>query len=373
MTPSSFRPTDQTTDRNGAEIYRIAVTYGLPDFVKSADADELLRPSQLPVQAYADPWTQTLPCHTPASTWLSAVTFLEKSAAWGERAPAVAERLTQFASYWNIVPSVVAVAEKLASAVAADPTASLPDQVFAYIVVDPRGRVIDRRLPLRDAGEVKLAVDYLRRYADQFSRNERARIADRVLGRADRLQIKLAADERDWLERTAGRGFCNPAEVVRALQMRGVVSGSPQMKAALDRLARTIATNPRAFTRPQLLKLAEVLDQVDRDLKLTPSSVLLPADELLFGVTWRKAAQDASSVCALTTGSVYDKRQFAKLSLDAVSELFGPEIADEVRYGLDRVDPEKMAAIASTLPRPDAELLDRLMAEAGQRPLMVRD
>ena len=39
----------------------------------------------------------------------------------------------------------------------------------------------------------------------------------------------------------------------------------------------------------------------------------------------------------------------------------------KVSRGLE-IDPEKMATVAETLPRPDAELLEQILSEAGQQP-----
>ena len=74
-----------------------------------------------------------------------------------------------------------------------------------------------------------------------------------------------------------------------------------------------------------------------------------------------------SRLCALQTGNVYEKEQLSKLAREDVANLFGNDFANEVCTGFD-VDPEKLAEVAHTLPRPDAELLEHLLSEVGQRP-----
>jgi hypothetical protein len=76
-----------------------------------------------------------------------------------------------------------------------------------------------------------------------------------------------------------------------------------------------------------------------------------------------------SSLCAMQTGNIYDKGQLSKLAREDVEGLFGTDFANEVCTGLE-VDVEKIAEIAATLPRPDAELLEQLLTEAGQHPQM---
>ena len=90
-------------------------------------------------------------------------------------------------------------------------------------------------------------------------------------------------------------------------------------------------------------------------------------EDVIFKVTYTKAASDRDALCTLQTGNIYEKDQLSKLAKADVEEIFGNDFASEVSRGLE-VDPEKMAAIAETLPRPDAELLEQLLAEAGQTP-----
>ena len=74
----------------------------------------------------------------------------------------------------------------------------------------------------------------------------------------------------------------------------------------------------------------------------------------------------------MQTGSIYEKDQLAKLAREDVEGLFGTDFVNEVSTGLE-IDAEKIAAIASTLPKPDAELLENLLAEAGQHPQLNKD
>jgi hypothetical protein len=71
----------------------------------------------------------------------------------------------------------------------------------------------------------------------------------------------------------------------------------------------------------------------------------------------------------MQTGNIYEKEQLAKLAREDVEGLFGTDFANEVCTGLE-VDSEKIADVAATLPRPDAELLEQLLGEAGQHPQM---
>ena len=121
--------------------------------------------------------------------------------------------------------------------------------------------------------------------------------------------------------------------------------------------------------QPELVQLAGVLDEVDYVLGLRGNyTELLPRPEdVIFSVTYTKAASDYGQLCELQTGSVYEKAQLAKLAREELISLFGEDFAKEACTGLE-VDPEKIAALAHTLPRADAELLEHLLTVAGQHP-----
>ena len=124
-----------------------------------------------------------------------------------------------------------------------------------------------------------------------------------------------------------------------------------------------------ALQPTELVKLAETIDIIDQALNLKgkyTDSIRRPED-VIFKVTFTKAASEQAELCTLQTGNVYNKDQLSKLAKEDVESLFGTDFANEVCVGLD-VDPVKMAEVAHTLPTPDAELLAPLLAEAGQNP-----
>ena len=91
-------------------------------------------------------------------------------------------------------------------------------------------------------------------------------------------------------------------------------------------------------------------------------------EDTIFAASLRIAREFIKNACVLTTGSIYDRNQFSKLSVSDVASLFGSELAEAVSDGI-LVSPKKMAKLAHTLPRPDAEVLDRLMTQMGQQPI----
>jgi len=360
---------DFRADRNGAELARLAGCYEFPQFVKAADFDALHDPGPLPDRVYADVVRRQLNCDTPASTWLSALYFFDKQAAFqpNER-QAIAQRLQVFGDYWRITPELNALAARaaaLAKAAAAPP----PDEVFAYIA--PNGT---RHAPLRTPLEVKAATDWLYANRDTLPFGVRNQIAEKILEKAAACGAGLGTERDEFLEKQAGRGFCLPDAVVTLVRNRARLAAREDLREGMNKTASLIEAEQRRFCQPDnLVKLAEVIDQFDRTIGLVGkhTAALPRPEDVLFALTHSKAATDLADRCALTSGSVYTREALSKVALDDVRSLFGEDFATGVRAGLD-VDPEKLAAAAATLPLPDAELFDALMESAGVHPVLAK-
>jgi hypothetical protein len=90
-------------------------------------------------------------------------------------------------------------------------------------------------------------------------------------------------------------------------------------------------------------------------------------EEVVFSVSLSKAAA-CTDLVALTTGSTYQPDDLAKLKPNDLRDLFGPEFVERVSDRLGNLEAEKLAEEARTLPRPDAQMLEKLLADAGVQP-----
>lgn len=364
---------DQVADANGAELFRLSQLYPFPEFVKKANLELVMKPGPLAVTVYADAVRRQYPCHNAASTWLSAAYFYEKKAEFHPKdAGRIEARLDHYVDYWRIRPAVEALKSKNAeyTKTAAD---SLPDSAYAWVWVAANGHK-ERRLPLRSAVEVKTAADYLHQYADRFDFKTRNAVARKIVTKAAAFGAGLG-DRREWLEKSAGMGVGDPRAIVAMIEDRAKLATDVAFRQGILKLAEAVRTTPRAALAPSALaELCHTVEQIDRTLGIFnkyAATVPRPED-VIFSATFTKAAAELSETCALTSGNAYRKEQFSKLALDAVSALFGDEFAAQVRKGVGDVDVEKMAELAATLPRPDAELLDAMMADADQRPVLTK-
>jgi hypothetical protein len=102
------------------------------------------------------------------------------------------------------------------------------------------------------------------------------------------------------------------------------------------------------------------------------TSVIKRPEDVIFSATYNQVKAAADDACALTSGNIYSRGDLASIKLADVRDLFGSEFADDVSGGLNNVDPEKLAELASTMPRDDAELFDKLATEAGIAPIQVK-
>lgn len=366
--PSSIL--DPAADANKAELTKLAKRYDFPDFVKSADLNTTMQPSdRVPVTAYADPVRKKFACHSPAATWLSAMYFHEKSAEYHPKdQERICERFEQMADYFAIRPAYDAVVKRASDLRGSD---QLPDSSYAYVWQSDDG-VKERYYPMTSSQQVKAAAEWLYDNRDRMRFSDRNTIGNKILEKAARYGASLGDNLTDFIEKQAGRGIPDPKELYTLLDRRASLAKTQDHRDGIKKLASSIQSTPHVALQPaELVKLATTVDMIDHAIGLHGKYTdLLPRPEdVIFKVTYTKAASDMGQLCAMQTGNVYEKDQLAKLAREDVEGLFGTDFANEVCTGLE-VDSEKIADVASTLPRPDAELLEQLLGEVGQHPQM---
>ena len=363
---------DHVSDVNGAELCRLAQLHDFPDFVKSADVNVTRNPGELPESVYAAPSIKAYPCHTPASTYLSALFFQEKAAEQHPRdAAQIRQRLDGMVNYWGIKAAVDQMRDEWTkqSKVAED---ALPDSDFAFVWKNEDGTV-DRHLRMSNAMETKVAAEWLYEHRDELVYADRRTMADKITEKAAQYGASLG-DHDTFIERQAGRGVCEPAAVVRMIRGRAKLANDQVSRDQINKLADTVETTPQFALDPgNLTKLAETVDTIDHSLRLVGkyTEALPRPEDVIFSAVFKEAKASINRSCSMTSGTVYDSGDFANLDLQSVKAAFGDAFANEVQSGLG-VDPEKCAAIAATLPLPDAELFDSVAQAAGINPLPVK-
>lgn len=365
--PSPSIVLDPANDKNKAELVKIAQRYDFPQFVRDADLETTMAPETIAVTAYADPVHKKYACHSAPATWLSAVYFHEKSAEYHPSEQVkICERFKRFSDYFGIRPAYDAIVKRANELRGSD---QLPDSSYAYVWQSKDG-VKERYYPMTNSLQVKTAAEWLNSNYDRIPFIDRNKIAGKILDKAARYGADMGEALTEFIEKQAGLGIPDPPEVCRMLENRAKLARKQEQRDAITKLAAAVRTTPHTALQPrELLKLAAIVDLIDHNIGLKGKySDLIPRPEdVIFKISYIKAAADIAELCTLQTGNAYAKSQFSKLAREDVVSLFGTDFADEVCRGFD-IDPEKIAEVAHTLPRPDAELLERLMSEAGQHP-----
>jgi hypothetical protein len=326
-----------------------------------------MNPADIAITAYADPVQKKYACHNAAATWLSAVYFHEKAAEYHPKQQArICERLTRFADYFGIRPEYDKIVKRAEDLRGSD---QLPDSSYAYVWQGKDGSK-ERYYPLTNSVQVKAAAEWLFANRDRIPFADRNVIATKILEKAAAFNANPGEELITFIERQVGRGWPDKAELQSALDYRVKLARTEEQRTAITKLAQALQnTPPLALQQPELVKLATTLDMVDYSIGLKGkyTELLQRPEDVIFRQTYTKTAAEHSRLCNLTTGNVYSKTQLAKLAREDMVNLFGPDFASEVCTGFE-INPEKLAAVAHTLPRPDAELLEQLLAEAGQYP-----
>lgn len=363
---------DHTRDLSGRETHRLLSLYPAPDFVKSASHEKLHGdPETMARNMYADPLNKLYPCHTAAATWMSSVFFADKRAEFTEKeAAAIETRLTAAANYFGVTGLINQTMEKVA-ADATDTTTKLSDDYFAIVWESDEG--IERHWPLRNKTEVKFAAAHFDKYRDDFTFEDRHKIANKILDRALQCGAPIGEYEH-MLEAAAGRGACAAKIAAQMLHDRAMLArrSHKDLSDELLKMSEIVLANPDdSRTEVVRLKLASIVDTFDRETKLYrlyDEGGLPRPEEVLFGVTEKMARDFTSQHVQTTTGNIYDLDDLEKLAVNDVRDFLGDDFLDAVSTGGVMMDRAKLAVVVPTLDRGMAAMLDRLLQDNGASP-----
>jgi len=358
---------DHTQDLNGTNQHRLTQLYTPPEFVKQASHEQLCGGEEsLPPHLFGSVSRRVYPCHTKAATWMSALFFGDvQSQLPPSEVAGIKSRLIKSATHWNIQPDVEALWEKMA-ADAATGMLKLADDDFALVWQGDNDSK-ERHYPLRNAVEVKMASHWFGQYHDQFQFDDKHVMAKKILAKA--ASFGAMVENQELLDQCAGYGYCAAAEAAAAWEKRAGLTRQRHADHAAH--AAGVAASLRSCTfeaRDQgvRVKMAGLMDQFDRQTgldKLYDDGGLERPEQVLFRITEKVASEFLANHVQTTTGAVYEKMALASLDIGHIRKWLGDDFADEV--GGVMLDTTKLAEIVPTLPRPEAEMFERMTAAAG--------
>jgi len=367
-----FNPMDVNDDVNHQQLYALDKLVGIPEFVKSAEMEPV---KQLPSSSFADSIRRKFPCHTKAATWLANAYFQQVASLYPkDQCTLVQDRIIKCADYWKIRGLVDDFNKKWEKLSRFDePT--LPDSDYA-IVANVDGHKI-RRLPMPTPVSVKIAGERL--YADRFSYTYpmRKAAAQRILLKAAEIDkagienvpvggLSFDIETESYLTKAAGIGTTHPQWAAEKLANRVLMMGKLDPRNEVQVNMAKVATMVGEMDQPDtetFLKLAELVDEVDRATGICHHyvhGVELP-EEIFFDVQEKTAAEIIGQHVVLQNGNVYPIGAFAELPVEKISEVLGNDFANAIKDEQGKFDPVKFAEIAPTLPRDDANLLERVV------------
>lgn len=361
---------DAPADSNQRLLHKISKLLPMPQFVKEAALITEQELTDLPPQVFADPVNRKFPCHTKAATWLAQTYFLENKAAYTpDQQQRIQTKITKAAEWWGIGGQVKqAAAGWTKQQVATE--GDLPDSAYA-LVVEYDGRRL-RRWPINNPANIKAAATTLYNNRTKFPYDWRHKAAQRILAEAKTYNSPIFEPEiHEYLTKAAGYGTAAPKTAAEAIayRMLMVPDKDVKVKTAAAKLAKAVAGMKGLPEPGEMVKLARIIDRLDREqgfYHYYGEAGLPMPEEIFFTLTEKKAAAIKESHVSLQTGTIIPLEALASLDLNKVADVMGADFAKAVMADTSiDVDIEKFAKIAATLPRNDAQLLERALAGAG--------
>lgn len=369
---------DIRQDKNCVILSQLAQRFApvMPDFVKNAAISSLEPVTMEDRRCLADKINRRFPCHSKAATYVSYLYYLTQRDHYSQAARKIVEKeFDKYASVWNIQLEMDAARELADQQL---PSGDLPDEAYAFTFTVKRAdgscKVI-RKVPMTNAVEVRRAAEWfadsLPKLREKLTFRKRAEIAERILNRAQEMSAALEEYE-SLLCRCAGIGTSAPETIADQLRRRVKLAGvEPPLKVQMEKTAMLLEkTSVFRLDPATRMELADTLDRFDHfhQLRDKYGAAIQPPEDVVFGVDVRKLGEFRKAACQLTTGSIYSVEDLSKLRASTVRQWLGDEIADEVARGMN-VDGEKMAEVASTFPRPQAEIFEEILQQQGIMPI----
>lgn len=372
-----LKTADQSQDLSNQDTHRLLQIHRVPDYVKRASVAEKCGTENMPRTGYADSLNKLYPAHTAPATWLSTAFYLHRKTAGTIQAdPRIEATLAKLAEHFGIAGDIVTLRDEVQKS-ASYSEETLPDDDFA-LVIEYGDNTVERRYPMRNPRELQKAAEYLCTYRHQMPYADRQRFAEKVLNKASHFGTSLGAHQ-DVITKVAGQGICSATEAAALLRSRGYLlrsqPGREKIAESLFEFATVLEQHPSQVQYfDKMAEVASIVDQVDRDAGLVArygtGEFGFPEDTL-FSLTEAKVAEATSDLVSTVTGHMYKLAELEHVPLDVYASALGP-LGYELSDSGVLPSAEKLAAIIPTLPLPDAERLDLVLAAYNIQPTATK-
>ncbi len=163
------------------------------------------------------------------------------------------------------------------------------------------------------------------------------------------------------------RSSANVDAFAKQLDLRIESIGSPSLSKDLRTFKAAFQKVAGVMTDEVALQAAETLYALDHQARLRyDDRIVHPLDALRTSVAEKQADPEDKPI-KLQNGTVWRTSQFSKVAASDLADAFGDSLMSHVLAGT-KVDAEKLAEIAETFPKDEADVLDRLMLDASAEP-----
>ncbi len=343
-------------------LVELTKTFELPDYVKSADAEDTIDAinQEHPLHQCADPVAGLYPCFDRCSTVLAAASYyMDRSRYSKQRQEIVEANLKKFASLFKVTDDVAAI-EKQANATPVE-------EVDMALEVEYEGKKL-RAFPIRNKKEACIAAQYLLDNWPDLPYSQRRTAARNILKIADARNYELGS-YRSLMERIAGEALFYPAGIKQLVETFQVqVDPLIPKEVKNENYSQIAAQIKEASAAPQALLEDEVVDLLDSISCLAVAAGnrrLEPPEFLVYPVSKSELKEFKDQAVFTKAGSLYHEHDFRRITSSILSEYF---TADELGFDPAEVSVYKLKKFASTASEPLARRLDYLMRELGVSP-----
>jgi len=343
---------DQQTDYSSKQLYSFLADAELPEYVKTAEVDDMLTLGGLPKEAFADSERRIYPLNSPSRVFVSNAYFLDKQAdikkIYGEAYVCKLEnRIKEAADIFGITEDLEAYSAERNQKTAADYEPKtmcnfkVGDQSFDLYVV-------------KTASDLEKAAEDFVSNIRNFPFETRVDTCKNMVKAAEDLNVD---DLPDLVCKYAGMFYPDLGGLDAEIWRRS----TKLKKQANVKLYNDIRADLSNMTSmDEVMKLAEVLYHVENmegayDNVKVASLLGDPVDKI-FTLSIEKTASELNYI--EMSGNKYKFDDLCKVGKDTYEEAFGME--------LDPNDFNKLADVLPTMPRSDVKLFEEL---SGVRPI----
>jgi hypothetical protein len=344
---------DISTDYSGKELYSMLADVNLPEYVKTANLQEVDDLRKLPKAAFADPERMIYPINNAANVYVSNAYFINKKAdiskLYGESYASQLENNIKQAA------EILEISEDLENYNNHTITKAASDYSVKYMVDFAMPEISAQLYPVKTASDLSESAESFAKNIQNFPFEVRVKSAENFVKSAGELGVD---DLPELLLKYAGMYYPDLANLDHELWRRSTKLANESHREIYSKIREDLQ-NMNSIE--DVMKVAETCFNIENmeglyDNRKVAEILGDPVDRI-FTEPVTKIASDLSYV--EVHGDKYKLEDLTKISKDKYEEAFGDS-------GIDPTDPEKIAEILPTMPRSDVKLLEEI---TGLRPI----